>query len=487
MCDRNPDAAELVRLASAALESRLSQMIALLCNHACLRDCTLPFLPVPADKLRAIALKAVTAAVPLWDRTGDWIRFAVESAVAAIWNVVQRAFISSARQIVSDYLKDRNLPPSARIDEVVASICAIAPRRWLMKSGELHAWNTFVHDNAEEHLLHIGAVPAETKVAWNISKTLHKAIVRMAMKLSKMGDGSLDEPLCGELVNVAMERVAHARRSHDPKLGLWKHYALRTAKNAMRACLDPRRRHDWVAIWLLIEDAREAVRYRKKGGEPTIEEIMEELDPPEHRLARETPKYSRTMIRRLMILFRSGRDDAFMDPELTDGIAKCESLFALAKLTDREKEVLSLWLARTSHAEIAERVGIGEGRARTIKHEAIKKLQKVAMPLTAREWEVMKWVCGEEKSHFQVAKALGISKGESLVLLHCAAEKLRIFPDLHAPLSEPEWQVLNLSLRGMSHEEIAARSGRTEMEVVSLLGDAIETLTPPPSEQTPQP
>jgi DNA-directed RNA polymerase specialized sigma24 family protein len=475
---------ELQRRVWKVLEPRLEPMIAHLRKHHRPDAVAKAGGGASPERLRRLAREAVAVAVTTWDGTGDWVKYAIVAAAKAMWKAERDTFEPQAVKVAGEALGSLNLPADvhttllSRQAAVAAEIDARAPEDWLTRD-RLMNWQPYVFARAVEIFnAERWALTGQTEAGPPLEGEV-EAIRRMARFYATKSNGTLNPELRDELESEALMRVALARRNVDPAMRYSLGFFLVAARHAMLAHLDVVRSHNLLMIWWMIEEAISSLRYRHKT-EPTIDEIVAELDPAWARGKRKSPKYSRSLVCQVITMFVWPIENkkAVCAPDSEHEMA--DDLAIRAGLSEEEKAVMHLRIDEWAHASIAAHLGVTVARALKVQYGVRRKLRAVTKQLTPDEWRVLSLKIGEGITPDAIAALLGLPEHRVHVLWHYAAEQLRTYPELHRTLTEDEWAALNWELEGVSRAKMCARFGAWR-ELSALLKSGIEKLQPSPS------
>ncbi len=479
--------AELVCSTLRRYQSALRRIAAHLAKHACLHG-----RPVISENvLLEHICTGVKDAVDRWDLTGSWNEFSAVFALTRMWERVARKFEPEAKTIVLELAQGPEFPPPARpaliqaVPEIVEAVLSEAPLKWLVILPGLPVWQAWVVSPAAAYLWE--RVQAEIRdVKRMLPDTVRDVIKGMANRYSAGRHGASYAPLAADLEGAALERVMRAIRFNESKSPHSAPFLVTAAKRAMFEILNPRRSHNYTALWLMVQNAMIAVQERKgrgENGQPATrddlhDDIARELDPAYAAGKSDKPKFSVSMIRKIIMMFTPDTGES-EGRDTNNALPVLEELMERARLTEEEVAVVRLRLADFSHDEIAAKLGVKPLRARRVHHNALKKLSAVAKQLTELELTVLRLKIAEGLPHHAIAAKLGISESETHVLFHTAANQLDTFRELHARLSQSEWRALSLALEMMPHEGIACQMELSVGEVAALLRGGIAKLPQP--------
>lgn len=482
-CARAGDPAarlEAQRRTLAKLGPWLGIMAERLFNHAHDPFAAATSAPVSPDALMTIGIKAIPEAIDASEGVRDWVEFSIRCVATAMWRAVVASFEARTRAVAEEAIKSFKATPevtvalAAHISAVVAAICAEAPRRWLLRVQPM-GWEAYALSRVDEHFRAIAGRLAGPDAAWELTAEERGRIRRIADSAARRFSGTVNESLADDLEQIALDRVARALPSYDPKKGPRLHFVLKVAKHAVCNALDPARSHNFPLLWKMIEQAMDDFR-NANDTEPEVEDIVAALDPEWARKKHRRPRFSPSLVRQVIVMFAFPLQDAEAGPAKEGAVKLLEQLALRARLTEEERAILDLRLDDLSHDEIAARLNITPRRSRKLYHRTMKRLKAVGRGITTEERSVVKLKVCAEKSDAQVAKALGISVTRVKVLWHFAVEHILPCPAVRAKVSKDDWPILNEALHGSSHARISRDSDIPSDQLSSLLRRAVAKL-----------
>jgi hypothetical protein len=468
---------DLFQMALGALDPALESMIALLRASAARR--------VPgAAALRGVTREAIYEAIPLWTVVGDWVTFAIDYALAALWQAVESAFRRSALRYARQALASLHYEPglhrrlAAECTSVAGEIIRLAPRAWLKITDAQVSWREYVTSSGALFFAVLCRDMAPGLVGAPIEGPVLKRIEALARKYARGENWGL----YGDLVNAAAITVAKKWANFDigkgrgDIAGRWERYALEVADNAMLTLLNPVRRHDLSAIRWRIEEALLSFREREKR-DPTLKELLLEINPPWDRGDESKPHLSASVVCKVIAMFAIAKIEgtgkrSLYTPDQWDALA------TNARLTDLERAVMSRFLDGYDHATIAEDLGITEAKSKKVKFCACRKIRIYLSRLTRDEWRLLKLCILGGKSIAEIAHTTGSALSDLHMHFQMACEKIEDYPLATKCLGDNERQALRLALNGTPHHGIATCHDLPEEEVLPLLRLAVEKLEP---------
>jgi RNA polymerase sigma factor (sigma-70 family) len=511
---------QLLSATRAHLAPHFGRIAAHVAAHGSLRNADSKRFPTTSQALRELLDAGLGDAIATWDYESEWLEHAAITAIAKMWAAVAPAFRDEAERIILDAIRPPRFPRSIgpaltqSVSCLVQGVCTEAPKAWLLHSLELPNWAVFVDSWALKHLDELAKEHELEGDASELDDVLLGRIRSIAKHLMRLRFGFPVESMLDDLESAAKERVMRAIRFNKSGKPLSLAFLTTTARHAISAALNPGRSRNLNAMCWMIHSAILEIRARKirEGGtsencEPTVDEIARRLDPAYDCGKRRKPAYSHARIRELILMFmldsretdaevaqedsRPAPEDAISE-EVAPGAASEHSLPTLdnlmhrARLTDEQRQVFRLQLHGWSHKQIAEKLDITPQRSRRLLHIAWKKINAVAKWLSDYELAVLEMRVIQRKTDHQIASHLRIPEAEVRILFHSASEQLSRFPELHAGLTQPEWQALGLALLGMAREVIAGEMNIPLHEVAALLKSGIEKLARPAAGKRPR-